>query len=236
MKHQNPTVVSLLNAALVLLVGCTGSGEVLITHPPAQIVLHEQEPNDTQWTPNPLGQLEIGDLLQVHGELCGVPCDPADGFSFSTTGPCAIQFELVAENGVADFDLCAFDPSIGAFFLCYENGGPIESGVVLLSGAAANLHFVVMPYFGSGGYTLSLAVTPLQAQLAEIGATALVPRSSGALAYPALESGAAESGRSETVGQIIEYQFSETGAVIARSVAWIAAGKILFTVVDPAPE
>jgi hypothetical protein len=171
-----------LPLTLLALAACSGSGDAVIVLP-GQDEYFEQEPNDTQFYANALGVLGIGEQIEIHGNIDCFGCDPADGFKFSTLGPVALQFTLACADSYADLDLCVFDPSIGGYFQCFENGGPLESGTILLGGPATELHLVVSPFSGGGPYVLAVDVLPLSAVLATQQAEPVTPRSSGAIDY-----------------------------------------------------
>ncbi|TAJ23483.1 MAG: hypothetical protein EPO68_03060 [Planctomycetota bacterium] len=169
-------------ASLIACAACSGSSDTVIVLP-GEVDYFEYEPNDTAGYANALGLLQIGDELAIHGSIDCYACDPADGFKFSTSGPVALQFVLSSADGVSDLDLCAFDPSIAGYFLCYENGGSMETGTILLGGAAAELHLVVSAFSGGGAYTLWVDVVPLDAALATSEPQILAPRNQGAADY-----------------------------------------------------
>lgn len=172
----------LFPVSLIACAACSGSSDTVIVLP-GELQVYEHEPNDTQGYANALGLLQIGDELAIHGSIDCLACDPADGFKFSTSGPVALQFVLSSADGISDLDLCAFDPSIGGYFLCYENGGSMETGTILLGGAAAELHLVVSAFSGGGAYTLWVDVLPLDAALATAQPQLVAPRNQGALDY-----------------------------------------------------
>ncbi|MBM3976568.1 MAG: hypothetical protein FJ299_06210 [Planctomycetes bacterium] len=187
MRTPPSPVARCLPLTLLALAACSGSGDAVIVLP-GQTDFFEHEPNDTQFYANALGVLAIGEELAIHGDIDCFGCDPADGFKFSTLGPVALQFTLSCADAYSDLDLCVFDPSIGGYFQCFENGGPLESGTILLGGPATELHLVVSPFSGGGPYVLAVDVLPLSAVLATHEAEPVTPRSSGAVDYtePAL--------------------------------------------------
>lgn len=197
---------------------CSGSSDTVIVVP-SELQVFEHEPNDTQGYANALGVLQVGDELAIHGSIDCLACDPADGFKFSTSGPVALNFLLSSADGVSDLDLCAFDPSIGGYFLCYENGGSIESGTILLGGAAAELHLVVSAFSGGGAYTLWVDVLPLDAALAIAQPQLVAPRNLGPLEY------APRAAQEPTLLRIYEVELDEAGAPAAAIETVLADGE-----------
>jgi hypothetical protein len=173
---------TLIPLSLVACSACSVSNDSVMVLP-SQVDFFEHEPNDTAAYANALGLLQVGHELAIHGSIDCLQCDPADGFKFSTAWPVALQFVLSSADGISDLDLCAFDPSIGGYFLCYENAGSMETGTILLGGAAAELHLVVSAFSGGGAYTLWIDVLPLGAAFATTEPQLLAPRNQGALDY-----------------------------------------------------
>lgn len=194
--------------ALPCLLGCTGTVFVE-TH---FFEWHEQEPNNDEANAQWLGWFDAGLDGLVHGQMCAAQCDPADGYTFTTQAPVAIDFVLRATDPTADLDLCAFDAVSDVYFACYQNDGPIESGTIYLGAPTNAVHLVVSPYYGGGEYTLELHVSPIWAADAALPPAVALPRNAGARAY-ALR---AEPELAPIAAHTLELVLDEQGAIVAR--------------------
>jgi hypothetical protein len=210
---------------------CGGSvaGEIVYTGPQFAVV-YEVEPNDTAFLAQPIGSLVPGDDVLVQGSIGGVYLDPADGYAATVIGPAAIDFDLGAASPFADFDLCVYDPALGAFTSCFEDFGPFESGTIVVQSAQKPLHLVVVPFAGDGPYSLELrvsAVFPSASAPEPAAATGAVrPRAVGAGEY--LRASAAElaQGGAPILGFASFLAFGGPGAMTpGRGALVIAAGQ-----------
>lgn len=198
--------------------GGAGSGAVVVPGPVYDVV-YEIEPNDAAFLAQPIGTLAPGDDVLIQGSICGVFCDPVDGYATIVYGPCAIDFELAAASSFADFDLALFDPALGVFTAVFESGGPIEAGSIVVQSYVLPLQLVVLPFAGDGPYSLALHVSPIflasDGAAAEPAALPVRPRGIGASPYASDAAPAADLVEAEVVAEGIAIAFDEHGAVAA---------------------
>jgi hypothetical protein len=156
------TYRSLAAALAVALGGCYAHYDHSYPAPvPPPFDTWENEPNDVAWSPDPIGPLAVGDGLIIGGHVTELGPDFFDGFAFQSVEPCDIQFTLVAENPGGDLDLCVYDPQLGVYSFCFENGGSVETGRFSVPNAWTDFHLVVSSFSGDSEYRLDVACLPI---------------------------------------------------------------------------
>ena len=137
--------------------GCAGDGDHHAERPVSGgcVVVGEQEPNDTFFTAQFLGDLIIGDCVTVAGSLF----DPADVDSYRVLIQESLHLVVTLDHSpLVDFDLQLFDADTGQLIVdCGSNVVP-EVCVVpfVIHAHDIAVDVVVTSVVGAGPYTLTL--------------------------------------------------------------------------------
>ena len=108
------TATGFLGAAALgfLLQGCTMTFD---SGPAPDPVVDEVEPNDGACCAQFVGVLAPDDRLEIDGFVTATGPDQFDGFAFAADQPCEVRIALIADDPLADLDVCVFDPQLGDF-------------------------------------------------------------------------------------------------------------------------
>ena len=128
---------------------------------PVTPTVFEVERNDFPDEANHFGVFVPGDSLLIEGRITDSGFDPFDGFAFTAGTPLHLDFQLFIDNVLADFDVCLYDPQLGAVVDCFQTANNPEQGGVDVVTAGLDFHLVVESFVGSGTYGLEIFVDTL---------------------------------------------------------------------------
>lgn len=133
----------------------------MISHDGSSGPLQEIEPNDNAAQADYIGELRVGDLVEIEGHITECCPDPFDGFAFFVEEPVELRLSLVEFNLAADLDFCIYDPTVGSVVACWETDSHPEVGLFAFSGPG-ELHAVIASYLNDSHYRLTIEVLDLQ--------------------------------------------------------------------------
>lgn len=149
-----PRAHTALCLALALSAGCHAHHDDCYDCGPP--VYFESEPNDSAFQPDLVGPIGPGDAVLIEGHIGNFGPDVYDGFAFTTTAPCDIEFALYIDEPFADLDVCIWDPQLGQFVACFESSANPETGVFSIAAGGKPFHLVVTSFSGSSTYGLDV--------------------------------------------------------------------------------
>lgn len=127
--------------------GGGGSGPVFLT---------EREPNDDQWTADPVGFVAPGDLWRLRGHVSDFGADRVDRFAFTADRVGDVELWLAADAPFADLDLFVYDPALDLEVLAFLSPHDPEVGTFSIVVPHTDFQVVVRSFAGTTGYTLEV--------------------------------------------------------------------------------
>jgi len=211
MRHADrPRSLCLLLLPLLL-----GLGSCYRRHRSAQHfvpVYVESEPNDDVLEADYFGVLLPGDRFFIDGNSSDLGLDPFDGFAFTAGRPIHVDFRLFHADPSTDFDVCLYDPQLDLTVACFATPDDPEAGGVDVTAGGLEFHLVVESFFGAGGYSLEIEVSPLY-----------VAREAGTGEGPAIRASTTDSDPSRAPRALTEYGGTAAFAEPIRSTVLLSA-------------
>jgi len=151
-----------ITAALGLLAGCNGAtGHVTYLPQPQVVVIFEEEPNNTFFSPQGIGPVFGGDSFTILGHS---DFFDADGYAFLAQEDIDVYVTLDGHNPFANLDLCVYDPIAQDYILCEISGSSDEQGSFTVS-AGFEFHVVISSVFAGSDYDLDIDIHPFNGLL-----------------------------------------------------------------------